>query len=248
MDNKIDDPAILYMDSWIIAVDKPSGLLTIQDGYQLETPHLKKMVEAKYGKVWVVHRLDKETSGVIVFARDDETHKDLNLQFQQRRVKKVYYAFGIGDSDWDQITIDQPLQVNGDRHHRTIIHWQKGKPAATSFHKLMRFQNRILYLKCLPRSGYTHQIRSHLAYSGIWMINDSLYDPWIMNSASNERKPTLPPEYIELSQSLPMRRLGLHAGLIELDHPHTGENLIIESPDPPDFIATIEHLLPFRDP
>jgi tRNA pseudouridine32 synthase/23S rRNA pseudouridine746 synthase len=75
---------VLWEDETLLAINKPAGLLTIRDGYNSSLPYLAQMLEAEFGRVWVVHRLDKGTSGVILFARDSEAHSDLNRQFSER--------------------------------------------------------------------------------------------------------------------------------------------------------------------
>ncbi len=112
---------ILYSDPNLLAVNKPSGLLTIPDGYHPELPCAVRLLQASQGRLWVVHRLDKDTSGVLLFARNALTHKILNEQFQNRQVHKIYRAIIAGSPEWEQEEIDLPLKVNGDRQHRTRV-------------------------------------------------------------------------------------------------------------------------------
>src|SRR5512133_3946911 len=87
---------ILYQDETLLAVNKPAGLRTIPDGYNPTLPYLAALLEPAFGRVWVVHRLDKDTSGAILFARTAESHRALNQQFEQRKVKKEYHAIAVG--------------------------------------------------------------------------------------------------------------------------------------------------------
>jgi len=166
---------IIYENAHIIALNKPEGVLVIPDGYDKTQPCLQDLLTEKYGKIWVTHRLDKATSGVILFAKDSETHKFMNIAFSNRRVKKTYIAIIHGVPFWDKLTINYPLKVNGDRMHRTTISFSGGKKASTYIKILEKaqFSSKALIE---PKSGYTHQIRSHLSNIGHPILGDSLYD------------------------------------------------------------------------
>ncbi len=122
---------ILWSDSTLVAVNKPAGLLTIADGYNPTLPYLSQMLQSLFEKVWVIHRLDKDTSGVLLFALNAEAHQHLNRQFQLRETSKEYHALVLGNPDWEHKTISLPLIVNGDRDHRTVVNLSAGKPATT---------------------------------------------------------------------------------------------------------------------
>lgn len=217
MEIQPDIPLIIYQDDAIIAVHKPSGLLTIQDGYNAALPCLKNILQAEFGNIWTVHRLDKETSGVILFARSSEAHQNLNAQFEARQIHKTYHAAITGYPAWNEIIIDSRLRVNGDRKHRTIIDPQNGKPALTRISVNQRRENDTLVI-VRPETGYTHQIRSHLASIGHPIIGDNLYHSLLDNS---------PSAYAP--------RLMLHAYEIEFYHPITQEIIRLIAPYHPDF-------------
>ena len=120
---------ILHSDDSLIAVDKPAGILTVPGGFSPDTPDLKAILELEFGPLWVVHRLDKDTSGVLLFARNPNAHRLLNLQFDERKISKEYRAIVYGLPTWTDIDVNQPILVNGDRVHRSIISG-KGKLAA----------------------------------------------------------------------------------------------------------------------
>jgi 23S rRNA-/tRNA-specific pseudouridylate synthase len=130
---------ILYQDEFLLAVNKPAGLPTLPDGYQRAAPCLIDLLNQQFDRVWVVHRRDRDTSGVIVFARTAEVHRALNIAFDAREVHKVYHAIVIGTPEWDERVIDLPLRPDGDRRHRTVIDAQHGKPAFTRARVLERF-------------------------------------------------------------------------------------------------------------
>jgi tRNA pseudouridine32 synthase / 23S rRNA pseudouridine746 synthase len=210
---------LIYKDDQLLVVNKPAGLRTIQDGYDHALPHLFGLLASHFGRVWIVHRLDKETSGVILFTRSLESHRQLNQQFNLREVEKTYHALVTGSPPWEQIYIDLPLLVDGDRKHRTIVDHQRGKSANSAVEVLGRFPNAAL-LAVRPTSGYTHQIRAHLAAAGFPILFDPLY-----------RRSTDPPNP---TIAMPTR-LALHAHQIRFIHPHSKEAVQFEAPYPPDF-------------
>ena len=225
---------ILKSDDDIVAVNKPAGLCTIMDGYDASLPYLAGLLQELFGRVWVVHRLDKETSGVVLFARNAPTHRALNIQFQLREIKKEYRALVVGIPSWETNRISLPLKVNGDRSHRTVIDYQAGKPAETEVKVLQNFQG-YSYLSAFPHTGYTHQIRAHLAATGFPLLQDPLYKSRLPETRFQIEAQKLLP-------SLPIHRCALHAVEITFHHPLTGENMSIQAPEPEDFIRTIQAL------
>lgn len=228
---------LLYEDEALLAVNKPAGLRTIQDGYDPTLPHLIGLLQAAYGEVWVVHRLDKDTSGTILFARTSQAHRELNRQFEQRQTVKEYHALVLGSPDWEEREITLPLRLNGDRQHRTVVDPQKGRPASTTCRVLRRFQivNQaaevgITLIAAWPHSGYTHQIRAHLSTLGLPLVGDPLY-----KSLHPEDRGRIPPP-------LPIQRTALHAAKLSFTHPTTGAVLTIPASYPQDFAAALQAL------
>jgi len=218
----------LYLDEALLVVNKPAGLPTLVDGFHPDAPYLVGLMGQAHGRIWVVHRLDKDTSGVIVFARTAQAHRDLNTQFEQRRASKVYHALVIGQPDWDEKCVDLPLRPDGDRRHRTIIDEHAGKPAITQLRVLEGFGAYTL-VEAIPLTGRTHQIRAHLAACGHPLVADRLYRRTIDVPES-----TAGPE--------PIKRLGLHARSLSLFHPINGQVQHFEAPYPQDFSDALEQL------
>lgn len=211
-------PTILSADANLLIVDKPAGVLSIPDGYDHTVPYIGRILEPAYGRLWVVHRLDKETSGVMVFARNAAAHRNLNAQFAGHQVSKVYHAMIPGSPDWDERVIEVPLRTNVGRRNRTAVDIAQGKPALTRFQVLARYTGHTL-LEAKPETGRTHQIRAHLYDLGFAILSDHLYglgeiSPWI-------------------------DRMALHAHLLSFWHPTTGRMETYEAPYPQDF----EHAL-----
>ena len=219
----------LYLDEALLVVNKPAGLPTLVDGFHPDAPYLVGLMGQAHGRIWVVHRLDKDTSGVIVFARTADAHRDLNAQFEQRRARKVYHALVLGQPNWDEHSVDLPLRPNGDRRHRTVIDLQMGKPAITKLRVLEGF-GAFTLVEAIPLTGRPHQIRAHLAACGHPLIADQLY------KRSGEAYPASNPG------TEPIRRLGLHACSLTLFHPINGQVQHFEAPYPQDFSDALEQL------
>ena len=215
------DLFILFSDDHLLAVNKPAGLPTLPDGYDKSAPCLIDLLKQQFGRVWVVHRLDKETSGVIVFARSAMVHRALNISFDSREVHKVYHAIVIGTPQWDVHTTALPLRPDGDRRHRTVIDQQQGKPAVTHLRVIERFAQHTL-IEAQPETGRTHQIRAHLAALDLPLAGDALYGTKEITGL--------------------IARTALHACSLELKHPVTHEALRIEAPYPPDFSQALRQL------
>jgi len=225
---QVPDIQILYEDSALLVVNKPAGLSTLPDGYDPNLPHVKSILEQQAGKLWVVHRLDKETSGVLLFARSAEAHRSLNTQFERHQVLKRYHALVRGDPVWQERSINLPLQPNGDRRHRTVIDLDHGKPALTHLKVLERFGQYSL-LEVQPHTGRTHQIRAHLSSEGLTIMGDRLYGDWKFNYPTN-MEAQIQNDVNELKMLI--TGMGLHARSLEFTHPDSGQRLKFEAPYP----------------
>src|SRR5512138_2201442 len=106
------DLEIIHQDEAILVANKPAGLSTLPDGYDSSLPHVKSLLEQQFGRLWIVHRLDKDTSGVLLLARTAQAHRLLNQQFEQHQVLKVYHALVAGSPGWEEKTVDLPLRAN----------------------------------------------------------------------------------------------------------------------------------------
>lgn len=204
---------IIYEDQYVILIDKPAGLSVLPDGWEKDSEYLVKMLEEKYGKVFIVHRLDKITSGVMVFARDAETHRALNTQFENHDAQKTYHAILEGNPKWEEKIARHPLRSNVGHKHRTMVDDKNGKPSETRFRVIKRFEESAL-VEAKPMTGRTHQIRVHAYALGHPLIEDVLY-------GSRDR----------YGFPRPM----LHAQTLSFIHPATNERVKFSTPHPADF-------------
>jgi len=165
---------ILHADNSILVINKPAGIPVLPDGWDKDAPYLVKQLEEQFGKVWIVHRLDKITSGVMIFARTSEVHRTLNMKFERHEIQKVYHTIVAGAPAWDEHTARHPLRIDVGHSHRTVVDHGKGKPSETHFHILERYTSHSL-LEAIPGTGRTHQIRVHAYALGYPLLGDTLY-------------------------------------------------------------------------
>lgn len=211
--------SILHQDNHIVVLDKPTGLSVLPEGWEPRAPYLKHMLEEKYGKAWVVHRLDKVTSGVMVIALTAEAHRELNRQFEKHEVEKIYQAIIEGIPPWDERTARHMLKTNVGRKHRTIVVHQRGKNSETEF-KVIKRGNNLTQLEAYPMTGRTHQIRVHLSALGYPILGDKLYGAKDNNL---------------------INRPALHACSLTIVHPITGKKTTFTSVPPIDYQDVLNH-------
>jgi RluA family pseudouridine synthase len=201
--------SLVYEDTHIAAVDKSSGIAVSPDRWDLSRERLDKLVEESLGiqKIYTVHRIDRETSGLVVFAKNSVAHKTLSMAFENRQIKKRYIAVACGRPSWKETVCDLALVPNGNKKHLTIIDRFRGKNALTSF-RLLGSAGNYSVLEALPATGRIHQIRVHLVALGHPVVCDELYGnvkPVLLSAIKRSWRGDLLDERPLLS------RLGLHA-------------------------------------
>lgn len=224
---------VLLEDESLLAIDKPAGRLVIPGRGRDETS-LREELEVRFGRLWVVHRLDRGTTGVLVFARSAEAHRAANLAFDRGEPRKRYLALvsGVPPAERRIDVAIAPARRGRMRPARSGD--PRGKKAATLVRALEVFPPRawaggtLALVEALPETGRTHQIRVHLAAAGIPLAVDPDY---------GDEGPLRGPDGRILVERTP-----LHAARLELRHPVRGGELVIEAPLPADMAAAIEAL------
>lgn len=205
---------VIFADDDILVIHKPAGVLSIADGYNPALAHLRTLLEPVFNRLWVVHRLDQDTSGLMVLARSAEAHRELNRQFRAREVGKTYHALVSPAPAWESLEMREPLRVNTGRAHLTRVDLKLGKPAWTNC-RVCQDGTGIALVECTIGTGYRHQVRAHLYHHGLGILGDPLYHPPGMTTPGQE-----------------FSRLMLHACQLEFTHPRTARLVRFEVNDP----------------
>lgn len=202
---------VLYHDDYIVALDKPSGLLSVKGIGPSKIDCLALRAASAIEGARIVHRLDMDTSGVIVLARDAETHRELSRQFQDREVEKEYVAVVGGSLKEDSGDIDIPIRKDMDNPPKQCVDYDQGKSSQTAWCVLQRKPDRTRVLLA-PKTGRSHQLRVHLKEIGHPILGDNLYAP---------------PELLAMAG-----RLQLHAQKLVVTHPASKERITFYSACP----------------
>lgn len=229
---------ILFENDDMIVINKPAGLLSIPDRFDEHLPSLSGMLEKRLGKIWVVHRLDKDTSGVIVFAKNEVAHKFLSEQFLNRKTEKIYHGLVAGRIWEKEGVIDTPIMEDPKKRGKMIT-GKKGKEALTKFEVLESF-NLYTYLKIQIFTGRTHQIRVHFQSIGHPIAMDEIYGSGKPFYLSFIKKKYHVGKFQEEEKPL-MSRMALHAFSLSFTDKN-GQRLSFEAPLPRDFQAVLNQL------
>ncbi|MFA6901822.1 MAG: RluA family pseudouridine synthase [Gallionellaceae bacterium] len=203
---------LIYSDKYLLAVSKPAGLLSVPGRGEDKADSLSTRVQAKYPDALVAHRLDRDTSGLLIFPRGAAMHRQISLMFEKREMQKSYVAVVMGKLAREQGEIDLPLLVDWPNRPRHIVDTVNGKPSQTRFQLLSYDAGTDTSRVALePLTGRTHQLRVHMQALGHPILGDTLY-------GGNADGLTA--------------RLLLHAHTLEFSHPVSGDVLKLISPLP----------------
>lgn len=236
----------LYEDDDLIIVNKPAGLLVIPDRFNAEIPSLVRLLETKARgeKRWVVHRLDRETSGVICFAKNEETHRYLSILFQEREVTKLYAGLVTGIVVPEEGTIEGAI-IEHPAFPGKMLVAKKGKHAITDY-KVVEQWPLYALLQFRIHTGRTHQIRVHMQYIGHPLVCDDLYgdgEPFFLSSIKRKYNMSGKDE-----QEKPLlSRTALHAYRISF-HKQDGTLVTADAELPKDMSAVVKQLNKWTPP
>lgn len=199
---------ILYADEQLIIINKPSGLLSVPGKSEQNKECVLTHLHKTHPEALIVHRLDMDTSGIMVLALNKQAHRSLSIQFQDRKVNKKYYALCAGKLLAKEGYIQLPMRCDWDRRPKQIIDFIHGRSAQTHWRIMTQFEN-YFSVELSPITGRSHQLRLHMKSLGHPILGDNLYaDPVSITDHP---------------------RLMLHAGELEFSHPETQQRLKIKS-------------------
>lgn len=205
-----DPLVVLHHDHELLLVDKPSGLLSVPGKGEHLADCLIERVLAVFPDALLVHRLDRDTSGVMVFAMTRHAQRHLNLQFEKRQVKKTYVARVFGRIEERQGTVDLPLIVDWPNRPLQHVDHENGKPSVTDW-KVVKYEGHATRVRLLPQTGRSHQLRVHMLEIGHPILGDPFY---------------------ATGDALDAPRLMLHAESLRLNHPDGGKGMTFKAKCP----------------
>lgn len=233
---KVSELFIFENDAFVV-LNKPSGLLSIPDREGKEVS-LKVLLKEKYGEIFTVHRLDKDTSGLIIFAKKEIAHKFFSQKFENRKTVKIYQGLVLGTPLQKEGSIDAPITEHPAQNGTMIVH-RKGKEALTDYKVLSDFGIYSL-LQFRIHTGRTHQIRVHMKNIGHPIVCDPLYGdgkPVLVSSLKSKFKLSKSEE----EERPILGRLALHAFQLSFED-IDGKTIHLEAPVPKDMRATLQQL------
>lgn len=232
-------PEIIYQDDFIIVVNKPPHLLAIPDRYETTKANVLQWLRGQFENVFTVHRIDKETSGVMIFARDEVSHKDLSQQFEKRKTVKIYQALVEGTLKEKAGIIDAPLLNNLSSSGKVVVH-KTGKPSESHYTLIEQFRDFAL-VEFDIKTGRTHQIRVHTKHLGYPLMTDPIYGKRSEFFLSQVKKKKYSKGKHQEERPL-LTRSSLHAARLTIEHPDTKEKTTFEASLPKDMNATLNQL------
>ena len=231
--------SVLLVDEHLLVLNKAAGIATIPERGNDES--LKTLSQKEFGRNWTVHRIDKETSGVLLFARTAEAHQDLSEQFRTRHVKKRYLAVVEGEMPQEEMEIDIPLATDPGKAGR-IRPSANGKESFTRLKVVEQFRGYTL-VEAIPETGRQHQIRVHCQAVGLPLLVDRLYgnqDAFYLSTIKRKFR-----DYGREERAL-IDRLTLHAESLTVRHPGSSEQITFTAEFPKDFRALLTQLRKLR--
>jgi len=203
-------PEILLQDKDLIILNKPANLLSVPGRGPDKQDCLSARVQAQFPEALIVHRLDYDTSGIIVMALNKQAQSMMGKIFQERKITKIYHAIVAGHPKKESGSIDLPMRCDFERRPLQIIDHEQGKQALTHWRLMEHYSNNTSRIELIPHTGRSHQLRLHMQSIGHPIIGDNLYGSDSTDSIHS--------------------RLMLHATQLEFKHPITNQTLTINCP------------------
>jgi len=170
----LDPLNIIYKDDDILIIDKPSGLLTVAGNKEYLKDCLESRIKTQFPDALIVHRLDKDTSGVIILALNKKAHANIGLQFEKRQINKIYIANVWGELSAKTGQVDEPIITDWPNRPKQMIDYERGRNAITNW-QVLQVEAGFTRVKLSPLTGRSHQLRLHLQHLGHPILGDNLY-------------------------------------------------------------------------
>lgn len=220
----------IYEDIDYLIVNKPTGVLTIPDRFDKKQPNLFDILKSSYEELYIVHRIDKDTTGVVCFAKNQQAHKELSKMFEERNIVKIYLAIVYGKLPTPEGKIELPISEDKNNPTKVKIDFKNGKISITEYKVVQTFKN-YTFLEVYPLTGRRHQIRIHLSTIGHPIVADKLYSSKDAFYLSEIKK-----DYKNKNKESPIiSRCALHAYKLKFLHFRTNKYIEIAAPLPKDF-------------
>ena len=224
---------IIHEDDSILVINKPADWASVPDRFDESKQNIYASISKYRDSIFMVHRLDRETSGVMVIAKTESAHKNLSQQFENREVEKVYHAFVESIPREEEFTVDESIAYT---NASSVYISKSGKESSTKF-KLLKSWKDYSLIECKPKSGRMHQIRIHLQHAGLPLIVDSKYGnrtEFKISEIKNKKKYHLKKNTVERPL---LKRHTLHSYSLEFVHPDDGVKKVYTSAYPKDLRA-----------
>lgn len=237
--------SIIHEDADLVIINKSAGVLSIPDRYDPTLKNIYQLLKERFGSIYQVHRLDKFTSGLMIFVKTEAALKDLSLQFENNQVEKIYEGIIEGILPEESGIIEAPIAYNSNKRKMTIQ--KNGKPSTTYFKAVETFDG-FSHVKLKLETGRTHQIRVHLEYIGCPLLVDPVYglrDGFFLSTIKRKYRGSKKEEERPL-----LSRTPLHAQSLSFKHPTSKEVLNFECELPKDINACLKQIRkwkPYKD-
>lgn len=234
LNNKSFPYGVLFNDPHLLVLDKPAGITVIPE--RNGVAGIQQMAEQQFGKLFTIHRIDKETSGIVVFAKNPEAHRHLSMQFESHAVNKKYTAFVQGMLPKEEVRVEKSIGPHPRKPNVMIIS-NAGKQAVSVFKPGEIFKH-VSVAEVEIKTGRTHQVRLHMQYAGFPLLVDAVYgvaDSFYLSAIKGKYKG------VEKEKPL-LARLSLHASDIGFLHPENEKQILITSTLPADLQLVLKML------